>query len=440
MGQDGLLGKLFRRKGTEAGSQPTASGASSPHRVTEPAVQDAVPPPAATTSWDQDEALRHILGPSADAPAVRDVLDLCDTLHGPMPPVPWREQMAALLADNAAGNADGNATGNATGNAAAIGALRTIALRETPFDDPRADHRVPFVRSVVWAIGLTEPADAVPLLIRITEVYGEPGRGREYRSVAVTAVEALGGIGGERALPALRQIRAEAKLGDVRRAASRELDRNLDEAHLSRADVPEWQAETFELDRDGLRVIELGHGYTAGIQLDADGTVVLSYSGPSGQHRSTPPAGARANDLHEAADVAANLRTVVYAERFRLKQLMKDQRTLTYEDWMESYLGNPVTGQLCRALIWESSIDGGEHWQRFVPVWSARREAWLRLGEDGVSHDIAEESQARVVDPKNFSAAEKRAWDVQLLKLRLTQPFEQLALADGGGNRRRERR
>ncbi|WP_370369187.1 DUF4132 domain-containing protein [Catenulispora sp. GP43] len=375
----------------------------------------AAPKPVAVPNWDQDEALRHILGQAADAPAVRQVLDLCDTLHGLMPPAPWREQMASLLADNAAG----------------VGALRAIALRETPFDDPRADHRVPFVRSVVWALGLTEPADAVPLLIRITELYGEPGRGREYRSVAVTAVEALGGIGGERALPALRRIRAEAKLGDVRRAASRELDRTLDEAHLSRADVPEWQAETFDLDRDGLRVIELGHGYTATIQLDADGTVTLFYVHPTGQRLSTQPSGVRAEDLHDAASVAASLRTVVYAERFRLKQLMKDQRTLTYEDWMESYLGNPVTGRLCRALVWESSIDGGEHWRRFLPVWSARREAWLRLGEDGVSHEVSEESQARVVDPQRFTAAEKRAWAVRLRKLKLTQPFEQVGMPRG---------
>ena len=173
-------------------------------------------------------------------------------------------------------------------NEAGISALRTIALRETPFDAAGTDHRVPFVRSVVWAIGLTEPGDAVPLLIRIADLYGEPGRGREYRSVALTAVEALGWIGGERALPALRQIKAAAKLGDVRRAASRELDQTLGEAHLSRADVPEWQAETFELDRDGLRVIPLEHGYTATIQLDADGTVTSFYSHPTGRGSQGP--------------------------------------------------------------------------------------------------------------------------------------------------------
>ena len=410
MGQDGLFGKLFRHKGGAAADPQPGST-----RAQEPRVQDAVPEPVALTSWNQDETLRHILGRAADAPAVQQVLDLCDSLRGPTPPAPWREQMTELLADNEAG-----------GNA-----LRSIALRETPFDAVGTDHRVPFVRSVVWAIGLTDPGDAVPLLIRITDLYGEPGRGREYRSVAVTAVEALGWIGGERALPALRQIKAAAKLGDVRRAASRELDQTLGEAHLSRADVPEWQAESFELDRDGLRVIPLDHGYTATIQLDADGTVSLFYNRPTGQRISGSgnPPGVRADSLREVSEIAANLRTVVYAERYRLKQLMQDQRTLTYEDWLEFYLGNPVTGRLCRSLVWESSIDHGEHWQRFLPVWSARREAWLRLGEDGVSHDIAEESQARVVDPAAMTAGEKRAWTAQLRKLRLKQPFEQADIA-----------
>jgi hypothetical protein len=379
-----------------------------------PRVRDAVPQPVVTSSWDQDEALRHVLGRAVDAPAVRRVLDLCDTLRGPTPPASWREQMTALIADNA-------------DNAAGIDALRTIALRETPFDDAGGEHRVPFVRSVVWAIGLTEPADAVPLLIRITDLYGKPGRGRDYRSVALTAVEALGWVGGERTLPALRQIKAEAKLGDVRRAASRELDQALGAAHLSRADVPEWQAETFELDRDGQRVIALDHGYTVTIQLDADGTVTSFYRGPTGQRLAGKPTSVHAVDsVREAADIVANLRTVVYAERFRLKQLMQDQRTLTYEDWMEFYIGNPVTGRLCRSLVWESSIDAGEHWQRFLLVWSARREAWLRLGEDGSSHDISQESRARIVDPQHITAAESRAWATRLRKLKLTQPFKQL--------------
>ena len=214
----------------------------------------------------------------------------------------------------------------------------------------------------------------------------------------------------------------------MRRAASRELDQTLGEAHLSRADVPEWQAESFELDRDGLRVMPLEHGYTATVQLDADGTVTSFFSHPTGRRISGSgnPSGVRADSIREVSEIAANLRTVVYAERFRLKQLMRDQRTLTYEDWTEFYLGNPVTGRLCRSLVWESSIDRGEHWQRFLPVWSARREAWLRLGEDGVSHDVAMESQARVVDPAHITAADRQAWAAQLRKLRLKQPFEQV--------------
>lgn len=406
MAQDGLFGKLFRRKGAQAHPGPTSV------RAPKPRVRDAVPEPVVLTSWNQDEALRHILGHAAEVSAVQQILDLCDALHGPTPPGPWREQMTALLADNEAG----------------ISALRTVALRETPFDAVGTDHRVPFVRSVVWAIGLTEPGDAVPLLIRIADLYGAPGRGREYRSVALSAVEALGWIGGERALPALRQIKAAAKLGDVRRAASRELDQALGEAHLSRADVPEWQAETFELDRDGLRLIRLEHGYTATIQLEAGGTVTSFYSHPTGRRISGSgiPSGVRADSLREVSETAANLRTVVYAERFRLKQLMQDQRTLTYEDWLEYYLGNPVTGRLCRALVWESSIDAGEHWRQFLPVWSAHREAWLRLGADGASHDIAVESQARVVDPRRITAADRRAWVARLRKLGLKQPFEQV--------------
>ncbi|WP_228564160.1 DUF4132 domain-containing protein, partial [Catenulispora rubra] len=415
MGQGGLFGKLFGRKGTGVGSRadtPPASSASPPrHDRPQPRVQDAVPQPV-TARWDQDEALRHLLGDAAEVVAVMQVLDLCDTLRGPTPPTSWREEMAALLDDNAAG----------------VDALRTIALRETPFDDPEADHRVSFARAVVWAIGLTEPGEAVALLVRVADLYGAPGRGRDYRSVALSAVEALGRIGGERALPALREIKAQAKLGAVRRAASQELDQILGEENLSRADVPEWQAEDFELDRDGVRVIELDRGYAATIELAVDGTVTWFYRSPAGQRLPNKPTSLRADRAREAVDLAGNLQTVVYAERFRLKQLMQDQRTLTYEDWMEFYLGNRVTGRLCRALVWESSIDGGEHWRRFLPAWSTHREAWLRLGEDGVSHDIAEESQARIVLPKHITPAETRAWAARLRALRFTQPFKQLDL------------
>lgn len=409
MGQGGLLGKFFRRKDTEAnlrvGDVPQRSN------TPESRIQDAVPPAAFTKSWDQDETLRRLLGPAADAPSVRQVLDLCDTVRSPTPPTSWHEEMTALLADNSA----------------AIDALRTIALRETPFDDATADHHTPFVRAVVWALGQTEPADAVPLLIRITELYGKPGRGRDYRAVARVAVEVLGGIGGEQALPALRQIKAEAKLSTIRRAASYELDQTLRAANLSRADVPEWQAETFDLGRDGLRVIDLDHGYTVTIQLDTDGTVTSFYRSPSGARLAGKPQSVRAVDsVREATDIVANLRTVVYAERFRLKQLMQDQRRLTYDDWMECYLGNPVTGRLCCSLIWESSIDGGMHWQQLIPVWNPHREAWQRLDKDGVSHDISDDALARLVIPWRLTVADKRLWVRRLRDLDLKQPFKQL--------------
>lgn len=421
MARGGFLRRLFRRKSAGTGSPPPVTGVvpsepvpepgSPPPHVAETHVQDAVPAPVAAERWHQDESLLRVLGQATDATAVRRVLDLCDALREPTPPDTWHEQMAALLADNPAG-AD---------------ALRTIALRDTPSDTAEAGHRVPFVRGVVWALGGTDPAEAVPVLVRVVELYGEPGRGRGYGTVAVAAVDVLGSIGGERALPALRQIRAEARLSAVRRAASRKLDRTLAAANLSRADVPEWQAESFELDRDGVRAIALDDGYTMTIRLESDGTITSGYRITGGRRISGKPQSVYvAESIRAAEDIVSSLRTVVYAERFRLKQLMKDQRTLAYEDFIEFYLGSPVTGGLCRSLVWESSIDGGEHWRRFLPVWDARREAWMQLGEDGVTHYISKKSRARVVDPKRITEADMRDWAARLGQLKLKQPFKQV--------------
>ena len=465
MGQGGLFGRLFRRKKAGSAARPFDSAAAAnsnaatadaqqasetpsagyapdpflkalppdleprlkarqkprpktkphqkptPQTKPTPAAQDSTSQPVPITRWDKDEALRHVLGRAADVPAVQQVLDLCDARSRQMPPARWREEMAALLVDNAAG----------------VDALRTIVLRETPFDDPWVDHRVPFACAAVEAIGLTEPSDVVPLLVHVAAVNGRPGRGRDYRAVAVAAVETLGRIGGERALPALRQIRAEAQLGAVRRVASQELDRELGKANLSRADVPEWQAETCGLDRHGLRGFALADGFVMMIKLETDGTVDLFSMSPEGKRLAGRPRNMPAHDNERpAAEIAANLQTVVYAERFRLKQLMQDQRTLTYEDWMEFYIGNPVTAQLCRALIWESSIDGGEHWQRFLPRWNAQLDAWTRFSEDHIMREISEEARFRIVDPNRISTAESRTWDAVLRMFKLKQPFIQV--------------
>jgi hypothetical protein len=305
-------------------------------------------------------------------------------------------------------------------------ALRRIAVREQIFPPSASREAVGFARGVVWALPLLGADEAIPLLVHVADQNGRQGQGQAYASVARAAVRALGSVGGERTLAPLRRLKAEAPLAAVRKAASRELDKVLSEAGLTRAEVPEWLAETFELNRDGERATPLGGGYTAAVRISPGGRVKVTYRDRNGRTMAGKPAAREAAEgVRSVTELAVSMRSVVDAEKFRLRQLMADHRQLSVEDWLAHYLEHPVTGALSRTLIWEYSTDSGERWEPGLPVLDDEGTWRLWTVEDPL-HTIPAEAAVRLRRPLKSTSREAAFWRRRLKDRELTQSVDQL--------------
>jgi hypothetical protein len=357
----------------------------------------------------QRGAIVRRLGALADDVGVSALLDHCGRTYD-LTRKEWAAECPRLCA----------ATPHATQ------ALQLIAEREEQLPAGSTPETEDFVIGVVRMLPFLGADVAVPLLVRMADQNGRAKLSPGHERVARAAVRALGGIGGELALPPLRRIKAESPLSSLRKAASSELDKVLQNRGLNRAEVPEWLAATFELNADGERLIALRAGYSARIRVRPGGRVQIDYRNPAGQWLATKPS-ARTIGLgtEPVTRLADGIRAVVRAEKHRLKQILDDGREIDVATWQAHYLDHPVTGQLARTLIWQQTAYSGGDWETGVPTRDAADGSWhLRTGlDDRVALDEA--GRVRLLRPLKATSREGKAWIVRLRRWKLEQAVSQ---------------
>lgn len=364
-------------------------------------------PPARVTDWRTAEggAIKRALGPLAAEPSVAALLDFC-VADSPLSQRAWTAQASELVGSARAATAE---------------ALRRIAVREQ-----LAAGSEYFTVNCVKALALLDAETAVPLLVRLADQHGRDRLPRHHEVVARGAIRALGRVGGEQALAPLRRIKGHSPLASLRKAADAELGKVLRSAGLSHEDVPEWRAETFELNANSERRISLRSGYSANVRIVPGGKVRADYIAPNGRLLTGKlsaldiPA-----DLAAVADLVHRIRAAVRAERTRLATLLRDQRPLDTAVWLDFYLDHPVTGPLARTLIWEISADDGETWTAGIPFRTDPDQPWRLRTEDTGYREIPAEGSVRAMRPLRATSREGKAWAARLRRWEINQAVAQ---------------
>lgn len=176
------------------------------------------------------------------------------------------------------------------------------------------------------------------------------------------------------------------------------------------------QLADFGFDGDGRKVYELGDK-TVTVSLADDLTLRLVNDETGKTVRSIPKRGSDP-ELYEAAraDLAAmrkNIKKAISGRRDKLFADFLSGKETKVEDWVASYLGNPVLRSIAQLLVWQQ----GER-------------TFIVCGKETV--DVA--GQPVVLDgagialahPMYMEPADVAAWQQYLLRNKLRQPFQQM--------------
>ena len=413
----GWLRRLFRRRRPTVVRPPAAikpPATTAPARVTAPTVVRSYRD--ADFYWRTEPGYREALQDFAKARGVSDLLACCSRFPGTRTTA-WMAECKRCYTKAPEGAAA----------LRCIASLEVLLPRSAARTAGGADPVVRFVKGVIWTLSLTDPDEAVPILTRVATLHSGAGTRRADHAVAVAAIQALGSVGGERTLAPLRLIRSESPVDRLRKAASTELDRVLASAGISRTDVPEWRAETFELNGDGERRIELARGYTATVRLNPSGKVGVTFRQPNGRSLAGKPAAADlATDVDHILELMGNVRDVVRAERFRLRQLLADQRELMVADWLRHYIDHPVTGTLSRVLIWEYRAGTADTWAPGIVRRLDDDGSWRLWTVEEPWRALDPSAQVRLLRPLPKTSHEARFWTRRLKELGLPPSADQL--------------
>jgi hypothetical protein len=414
--------KRKRRDGEAAGARqaPVADG---PDTSTPPA--DSTD--AALTAFEQETAAasgppvpdrapwrllengvyERVLGSLADDPGISALLDYCDQNS------PWDDATARALLDRAP---------------RAGLALNRLAGKEEPTWRWQSDT---FISSLIRAAPLLPAEEAVPLLVRLGLQQSRLTSGS--MPLARAAIRALATVPGELVPPALHRLAAEARLAALRRAAYAELKRRL----TTLSDAPEWTVDTFGLDRSSSVRVPVGPDHVAVVRVETGGRVFVRYyerRGPGaaeGRPLTGKPTAATVEKdaLQSVSLLASELRTAVGAARTRLQSAQKERREIPFEDWLEHYIGHPVTGRLSRTLLWEVRSEGGEEWRMGLPRQVEGH--WGLITADTGRIVPRDGDVLRVVAPVRLPAEQTRAWTRLLAKAKIKPVLKQIQIKTG---------
>ncbi|MEV6106401.1 DUF4132 domain-containing protein [Streptomyces sp. NPDC051940] len=285
------------------------------------------------------------------------------------------------------------------------------------FDGIVSDGNAVLARGLIWIAAALDEAWVVPAVGEIARSTGTGvgGSGGWCRSqpVATGAAAALGSFGGEQgaqAIQALARVKDKVRNRTVLKGVARAVADIAERSGITPAQLRERSIPDAGLDAAGVRRVTLG-AYTAVLAVTPDRAAELSFRGPAGAVLKSAPKQVREAHKEELTGLRAELkqlRSLLASERQRLEDQLAAGTVWPATDWRRYYRDHPVTGVFTRALLWESSGDGGGTWQ-------------VTLGGDGVKDG----DLVRLWHPVRAGSGETLALREELTGRELRQPFKQ---------------
>jgi hypothetical protein len=337
------------------------------------------------------------------------------------PTASWRAQAAPLVRTPGAGPVLRAALELATTSET------TVPVRSATFDG-RVFYTVGpnlepgnsiLVRGAIWAAAILAEPWAPELIGRLGLRYGTSGKSdnvaRDER-VANAAAAALAVIGSDAAFAELGRMKAKITNRNVSKQVAKALEGAAARAGVSPSELLELSVPTLGFDAEGTRT-DTSDDWTSVVRLVAAGDLERSWIGPDGTAVTKPPAAVDGTWIKRLKETDKEIRRELAVERGRVEDLLVETRDWPLPVWRERYLGQPVTRQFARTLIWR--FRGANGTRSGLPVDDGV------LGADGEPLAIGDDTRVLVWHPIDATEAEVAAWRDLLVARRIRQPFKQ---------------
>jgi hypothetical protein len=277
------------------------------------------------------------------------------------------------------------------------------------------------LRALVWYASLLKGEAVCRALANGVEggLRKLPNGGLYASSVAKACLAALEEMPGSDGVAQLLRLKHRVKSPWGQEEIQKALTSAVDRSGVSMTELEEITTPTFDLDSTGTLQKRAGP-FTAQLQITGTHEVTISWLDSDGKAlvnaaKSLKPHG---DEVKSVKRLSSDLEKMLGAQRERMEQLYRADRTWTYENWRTRYLDHPLLSHQCRRLIWQftkGKRSAAGIWREGSLVDAKGRELdWIEPG-----------SSVQLWHPLGVAADAVHAWREWLERNEVTQPFKQ---------------
>jgi hypothetical protein len=284
--------------------------------------------------------------------------------------------------------------------------------------EPHSD----ILKGLVWCCGLREDKEIARALTALAlSAYRKiPLKGPREVKVGNACVTALGMMPGMEGVGQLALLKVRVKFGTAQKMIEKAFEATAARVGIPRDELEEMAVPAYGLTEVG-RCTETFGDFSAELTVTGPDSTAIVWLKPDGKRQQSVPAVVKEKftaDWKDFQTAAKDIQRMLPAQRERIDNLFREQKSWSFEKWRERYLDHPLVGVLARRLIWEFTSGGRTTTGIFF---------------NGLLVDIdlkplsklEENATVRLWHPIGKDADEIVAWRAWLDAQQIQQPFKQ---------------
>jgi hypothetical protein len=219
--------------------------------------------------------------------------------------------------------------------------------------EPHSD----LLKGLVWACSLKEDAEIARALtaLAISAYRKIPQKGPREVKVGNACVYTLGAMPGMEGVGQLALLKVRVKFGTAQKMIEKALEATATRVGLPREELEEMAVPAYGLSEVGRCAEKIGD-FTAELKITGTDSTATEWIRADGKRQNSVPAIVKekfAEEFAELRSAAKDIQRMLPAQRERIDNLFREQKTWPFSVWRERYLDHPLVGVLARRLIWE---------------------------------------------------------------------------------------
>jgi hypothetical protein len=247
-----------------------------------------------------------------------------------------------------------------------------------------------------------------------------PLKGPREVKIGNACVTALGLMPGMEGVYQLALLKVKVKFGTAQKFIETALEAAADRAGIRREELEEMAVPAYGLTEVG-RCLEKMGDYTAELTVTGTDSTAMAWIRPDGKRQQSVPAVVKekfADDLNELRAAAKDVQRMLPAQRERIDNLFREQKTWPFGLWRERYLEHPLIGTLARRILWEFTTGS----QTTTGTWFDGRLVDLDFTP---IEALGEATTVQLWHPISKGTEKIAAWRSWLGAQQIQQPFKQ---------------